>query len=113
MNFPKHQYVRSKPLMLACRKIPCQSCGADDGSVCGAHSNQSIHGKSRGLKSSDIYVASLCFECHYSVDQGRNMSRSERVDLWTKAHYKTVRELVRLGLWPVGVAVPELEMVDA
>ena len=108
MKFPKHQYVRSKPLMEAYRKIPCQACGIDDGSVCGAHSNSSAMGKGKGIKASDEFAASLCHSCHYSVDQGRNMSRSERVELWTKAHISTVRELVRLNLWPVGVVLPDL-----
>ena len=95
--------------MEAYRKIPCQACGIDDGSVCGAHSNSGAMGKGKGIKASDEFAASLCYGCHYSVDQGRNMSRSERVELWTNAHISTVRELVRRGLWPVGIAVPEIE----
>jgi len=105
----KFEYVRSKSLMQAYRKIPCQHCGIDDGSVCGAHSNQAEHGKGRAIKSSDIYAASLCHACHYSVDQGRTLSPSERVELWTNAHQNTVRELVRRGLWPDDIQPPGVE----
>lgn len=103
----KTQYIRSAKLMQAYRKLPCMHCGVDDGTVCGAHSNQAIHGKARGLKSSDVFCASLCHVCHHALDQGRSMSRSERVAMWGSAHSKTVRMLVALGLWPLGVPVPE------
>ena len=103
---PKFDYIRSPRLMQAYRKIPCQSCGVDDGTVCGAHSNQAEHGKGRGIKASDVYAASLCHACHMAVDQGRSMSRQERLTVWTYAREKTVRELVRQGLWPMDVPVP-------
>lgn len=102
----KTQYIRSAKLMQAYRKLPCMHCGIDDGSVCGAHSNQAIHGKGRGIKSSDIYCASLCHVCHHALDKGRSMSRSERVAMWDAAHEKTVKALVDRGLWPVDVPVP-------
>ena len=106
-TIPKFPYIRSPKLMQAYRKIPCQHCGIDDGTVVGAHSNSAEHGKGRGIKASDIYAASLCAKHHYEVDQGRTMSRTERVQVWTDAHLKTVAELVRLGLWPKGIPVPE------
>lgn len=105
--FPKTEYVRSPKLMQAYRKIPCQHCGIDDGTVVGAHSNQAQHGKAKSLKASDIYAASLCAKHHYEVDQGRTMSRTERVQVWTDAHVRTVAELVKRGLWPAGVPVPD------
>lgn len=103
----KYNYVRSTKLMQAYRKIPCQACGIDDGTVCGAHSNQAEHGKGRGIKASDDQAASLCHRCHMEVDQGRSMSRSERIRVWTEAHVKTVKELVERGLWPRDVPVPD------
>ena len=60
-------------------------------------------GKGRGIKATDSACASLCHRCHMEVDQGRTMSRNERVQVWTDAHLKTVAELVRLGLWPKGI----------
>jgi hypothetical protein len=55
----KFRYVRSKKLLEACREIPCQLCGAQDGTVVAAHSNQAKHGKGRGIKASDEFVAAL------------------------------------------------------
>lgn len=107
-SIAKFHYVRSSTLLRACRELSCQYCGVSDGTVVAAHSNLAKHGKAKALKASDQYVASLCHTCHMAVDQGRVMTRSEREQLWTEAHLKTVRELVRLGLWPVNVPIPEL-----
>ncbi len=105
--YPKHQYVRSPALMKAYREIPCQACGADDGTVCGAHSNWSVHHKGGRIKADDNRCASMCMRCHSAIDQGSRLSREERVTLWTEAHRKTVRELLRRGLWPSNVPIPD------
>jgi hypothetical protein len=89
MMFPKTKYLRDKKRLQACRNLPCQHCGAEDGTVVSAHSNMSIHGKGRGIKASDEYVAALCFTCHANLDQGR-MSKQERTDIWHNAHIKTI-----------------------
>lgn len=102
----KFLYVRSPALIEACRQIPCQHCGAEDGTVCAAHSNWSEHGKGRGIKASDIYVASLCHRCHSELDQGSMWSREERRRIWDVAHFRTVVLLNKLGLWPAGVPQP-------
>ena len=83
------------------RTLPCQNCGMDDGSVCGAHSNQSKHGKARGIKAGDQFCASLCHVCHLALDQGRTMTRTERREMWDAAHAKTVAELQARGVWPL------------
>lgn len=103
---PKHDYIRSESLMKAYRLIPCQNCGKDDGTVCGAHSNWAEHGKGRGIKADDNRCASLCFTCHGMLDQGSILGASERFALWSIAHIKTVAELLRRNLWPKGVPVP-------
>jgi hypothetical protein len=96
---PKTVYIRSKKLMEAYRAIPCQSCGRDDGSVCGAHANLMEFGKGRGIKASDDKCASLCSRCHAAVDSGYSMSREERREMWLRAHHRTVEELTKRGLW--------------
>ena len=105
MRFPKYQYVRSKELMRNAREIPCQHCGADDGTVCGAHTNWG-GGKGRGVKASDNLIASLCFDCHAELDQGKTLTKEQRQDMWQNAHIKTVHKLVELGLWPKNVGQP-------
>jgi hypothetical protein len=64
------------------------------------------HGKGRGIKASDEYTAALCQTCHYDLDQGRSMTKSERVDFWDLAWRNTVRQLIEQDLWPVGLDVP-------
>lgn len=108
----KFDYVRSRKLLEACREIPCQHCSASDGTVVAAHSNQSRHGKGRGIKASDQYVASLCYRCHCALDSSRVMTGSERVAMWDKAHASTVRALVRLGLWPADCPVPDIRRLN-
>lgn len=95
----KFNYVRSKRLMKSYRAIPCQNCGKNDGSVCGAHSNQYIHGHARGIKSSDQYCASLCADCHYELDNGKLLTRDARVSMWNRAHIKTKELLTHLGVY--------------
>ena len=89
---------RNPKLLVACREIPCQLCGAEDGTVVAAHSNQLRDGKGRGLKASDYRIASLCFNCHSEIDQGKDLNRVMRVELWELAHRKTIGELFERGL---------------
>ena len=108
MMFPKTTYIRSKPLMEAYRKIPCQHCGRDDGTVCGAHSNWAEHGKGRSIKASDDRCASLCARCHTMIDQGQSLDKLERRSIWTAAHIKTVAALIIANLWPTNVPYPQI-----
>lgn len=86
---------RDTKLLEACRLIPCQHCGAEDGTVVAAHRNQ---GKGMGLKVSDTLVASLCFRCHIELDQGARLTKEERRELWNAAHLKTLHTLIEQGI---------------
>lgn len=70
-----------------------------------AHSNWGA-GKGRGIKADDNQVAALCLNCHYEVDQGKNLTKEERQDIWTKAHKRTVQALIEQGRWPDDVPLP-------
>ena len=94
MMFPKTKYLRDKKRLEACRSLPCQHCGAEDGTVVAAHSNESIHGKGRGIKASDEFVAALCFTCHANLDQGK-MRKEEKLQMWSNAHAKTIEKLAK------------------
>ena len=83
--------------MNACRELPCQHCGIQDGTVVAAHSNQLRDGKGRGLKAHDYRVAALCYACHMELDQGSNLSKQERIDMWEQAHRKTIGLLFERG----------------
>lgn len=81
---------RNKKLLEVVRKSPCQNCGCQDGTVVAAHSNQLRDGKGRGIKAPDYRIAALCFRCHSELDQGKNWSKEERLEMWEEAHRKTV-----------------------
>ena len=81
---------RNQKLLEAVRESPCQHCGKSDGTVVAAHSNQSRDGKGRSLKAHDYRIAALCFTCHAELDQGRRLSREERLNMWENAHRATV-----------------------
>jgi len=108
ISFPKHQYVRSKAITEACRKIPCQHCGAQDGTVVAAHSNWHQHGKGGHIKADDSRVAALCYECHMALDQGRLTTKEQRQQAWWSAHTHTINELVDRRLWPGSIPIPDV-----
>ena len=88
---------RNKKLLEYARKLPCQQCGIDDGTVVAAHSNQLRDGKGRGLKSHDYRIAALCYSCHSNLDQGQVLSKSDRVQMFEDAHRSTIGEFFERG----------------
>jgi hypothetical protein len=54
-------------------------------------------GKGKGIKASDFRIASLCFTCHAELDQGKNLSKQERLEMWEEAHRKTIALLFDNG----------------
>jgi|APCry1669192269_1035402.scaffolds.fasta_scaffold68646_2 hypothetical protein len=103
----KTTYVRSPKLLQRARLIPCQICGSENGTVVAAHSNQSKHGKGMGRKASDNFIASLCWDCHYMIDQGQELTKIEKKNAWDSAHLNTVWALIHHDLWPPEVPYPE------
>ena len=83
---------RNPKLLATARQCPvCMMCGmTNNDDVVSAHSNQLRDGKGRGLKAHDYRIAFCCYKCHLELDQGKNMSRQERVDAWEEAHRKTI-----------------------
>jgi hypothetical protein len=81
---------RNQKLLEAARESPCQICGANDGTVVAAHSNQLRDGKGRGLKAHDYRISSLCYQCHMDLDQGSKLTKEERVNKWEDAHRRTI-----------------------
>lgn len=59
---------RSKKLTQSAKHESCVSCGADDGTIVWAHSNQQTHGKGMGIKAHDLFGAYLCQRCHDAYD---------------------------------------------
>ena len=73
-------------------------CGVRDGTVCAAHSNQLRDGKGRSIKAHDYRIAALCFRCHSLCDQGKDLSKEERLAMWEDAHRGTVGWLFEQGI---------------
>ena len=84
----------------------CQNCGCNDGTVVACHSNQQEHGKGRGIKAHDVFVAFLCGNCHYWLDFGTgkdptvlyNSNRTEKNEMFTRAFQKTLLILLKDGV---------------
>lgn len=89
---------RDNKLLRALREAPCMMCGAQDGTVVAAHSNQLRDGKGKGIKAHDYRIAALCHRCHHEIDQGAKLSKTERVAAWEDAHRKTIGWLFDKGL---------------
>lgn len=90
---------RSKKLLAAAKDAPhCMHClTPNDGTVVAAHSNQQIDGKGTGIKAHDYRIAFICNQCHHEIDNGRNLTRSERVSVWEGAHRRTIGWLFESG----------------
>jgi hypothetical protein len=83
---------RNKRLLELARQLPCQVCGRSDGTVAAAHSNRQMDGKGTGIKANDYRIAAMCAACHFEIDNGNNLSREERQDMWETAHRQTIGE---------------------
>ena len=70
-----------------------------------AHTNWG-GGKGRGIKADDNLVAALCLTCHYEIDQGKDLTKDERQQMWLAAHLATVYALTSAKLWPNDVPMP-------
>ena len=81
---------RNSKLLKLLREIPCQSCGASDGTVVAAHRNE---GKGMGLKNSDALTCSLCYHCHYELDAGNKLTKDQKRDMWNRAYVNTMQYL--------------------
>jgi hypothetical protein len=99
MMIPKFNYYRNKKHLKNVASLPCQVCYVE-GMTQASHSNQAIHGKGRSLRASDEFTAAICVEHHYEIDQGSNLTKQQRVDMWNEAYQKTVYRLKSQGLWP-------------
>lgn len=86
-------YRNKKILDLAEECGTCMICGAQDGTVVAAHSNQLRDGKGKGIKAHDFRVAYLCSTCHYTIDQSPYLSKEDRIETWERAHRNTIEWL--------------------
>ena len=98
---------RDRKLLDKAREIPCQNCRNDDGTVVAAHSNQSKHGKGKGLKAHDCFMAALCHRCHSWLDNsgGHDLdptgvyqpTREDKAAMFDRAKDRTLLEFFQRG----------------
>lgn len=73
---------RNKKLTQSAKNEACVACGADDGTIVWAHSNEQKHGKGMGIKSHDLFGAYLCMACHHNYDVGMGLTRKAKMELF-------------------------------
>ena len=81
---------RNKKLLNLAKDAPCMLCNSNDGTVVAAHSNQLRDGKGTGIKSQDYRISFLCAAHHFMIDNGKELDKQERINLWEDAHRKTI-----------------------
>lgn len=84
---------RNRKLLDLAHTMPCMHCGQGEASE-PAHANWSEYGKGMSIKAHDCYWAALCHTCHAWLDQGSDMSREGKKEMWRDAYDKT-----QLWLW--------------
>lgn len=80
---------RSERLRQSANGEACVSCGACDGTVVWAHSNEMAHGKGASIKAHDLLGNYLCMKCHLSYDSLRK-SREVCRELFREWYPKTM-----------------------
>jgi hypothetical protein len=80
---------RNKAILDLAREHSCAGCNKNDGTTVAAHSNQLKHGKGKGIKAHDCFVAYCCDECHEVIDSSKAPA-AVRVGLWEWAHKRSV-----------------------
>lgn len=101
---------RNRALLNLCAKLDtCAHCGGwvGEGSLAPAHSNLGEHGKGKGLKAHDCFLAALCDACHKWLDnqggQGKDptgvweSTPADRREVFLRAMSRTWLELWRMG----------------
>ena len=92
---------RNKEILKAAEGEDCTMhspmCNGDRATVVAAHSNLQCHGKGRGLKSHDCFVAFLCSGCHSWYDQGP-ATKSDKESYFWPAFSRTLLRLLQTGV---------------
>jgi hypothetical protein len=103
MSLQKNPRYENRKLLDLANGMACQGCGREDGTIVMAHSNKSIHGKAKGMKAHDCFVAALCHACHYWIDFG---ARDYLIWSCTPDHklefFRRASESTMLHLWREG-----------
>jgi len=72
-------------------------CNGDSNTTVAAHSNFQEHGKGRGIKSHDCFVAHACGGCHDWLDKSA-ATRAEKYDAFCRGMHRTWLRLLQSGV---------------
>lgn len=94
---------RSKKLLDAARGQQCMIqlpgiCRNNPETVVAAHSNLYRHGKGRGIKAHDCFVAWACYDCHSELDQGHKFNYEQKQEYWQQGFEKTLLQMFLQGI---------------
>lgn len=92
---------RSRKIIQAAKHARCtrRGCLSAYSPVAACHSNWQEHGKGKGLKAHDCFIAFMCQRCHDLID-GRvpGLTPEERKEQWRLAHDATILWLFMEGV---------------
>lgn len=94
MDLTKKPIYRNRALLDSVKWLACVNCGAMDGTIVPAHSNEE---KGMGIKSPDSTVMALCFACHAGYDGGWKMDREDARAFAYKMNALTLRRFLEIG----------------
>jgi hypothetical protein len=106
VNYRNEQLTRlaaNNPCMFALPGI----CNQRVDTTVWCHSNESRHGKGKGLKANDCFGAFGCYPCHTWYDQG-TASRAEKEAAFRIAFERTLLHLWSHGMIHVRIGLPAL-----
>lgn len=107
---PKERPVRSEAYRRAVASLPCALCGIE-GYSNACHGDA---GKGLSIKSGDLTCWPGCVDrpgvigCHSRIGALAELAREERRAFERRLAISTQDEVLRRGLWPAGLAVPEV-----
>ena len=95
-----NKHYRDRDLLDLAYQLPCtlQLPCCEGGMGEPAHANSHRYGKGGSIKAHDCFFAAACRACHRELDQGRTMSREEKLHAWQLGYEKTMLELWQRGL---------------
>lgn len=112
--FPKTLAFRSEPYRRLVAALPCIHCGRP-GPTQAAHPST---GRGGAMKTDDRLCFPLCAPrlgdpgCHARFDQGALFTKAERRETEAVWSSDTIRLLIRLGRWPDGMPLPQVEGLE-
>lgn len=72
-------------------------CNGNTNTTVAAHSDYQEHGKGKGLKSHDCFVAYSCSRCHDWISQSA-ASRADKYDAFCRGMHRTWLKLLQNGV---------------